>query len=197
MGHPAIAQKGLSYAEYLAFEVTQSERHEFLDGQVWAMTGGTPRHAKIKTNLTVALGRQLGDGPCQPYDTDLRLRVPESGLATYPDLSVVCGDLQTHPEDANALVNPTLLAEVLSPSTEGWDRGDKFAHYRSIPELQHYLLVSVETQRVEHFRRQQDGSWRLTTHAAGDAVILDAIGVSLDVDALYRNLPPAPDPAPE
>jgi Uma2 family endonuclease len=123
------------------------------------------------------------------FDSDFKIRVPETGLATYPDLSVICGAIQPHPEDPHAATNPTALFEVLSESTEDWDRGGKFAHCRTMPALQHYVLVRTDRIGVEHYRRQADGSWRLTDYGHGDTLDLDGISVSYPVEALYRNLP--------
>ena len=188
----ALDISGLTYADYVALERQEDVRYEFLDGHVWAMAGGTLRHSRIKMNVGLALGNALGNSHCQPYDSDLKVRVPETGLATYPDITVICGQPETHPEDKNAATNPTLIVEVLSETTEKWDRGDKFAHYRTLPSLQHYLLVRQEKVGLEHFRRQADGSWRLTDHVDG-TIDLDAVGVHLDVASVYRNLP---DPEP-
>ncbi|MFO0748141.1 MAG: Uma2 family endonuclease [Myxococcota bacterium] len=180
---------GLSYAQYLALEGETHERFQFLDGEVFAMAGGTLRHAKLIANLTAALGGALGDGPCQAYSSDAKLRVAATGLATYPDLSVICGAPETHPEDPNAATNPALVAEVLSPSTEAWDRGGKFHHLKQVQSLRHYLLVSVDAVRVERFERADHGTWTYREHGAGETVELADLGVTFTVDALYRNLP--------
>lgn len=185
----AARKVGLSYADYLAIERETDIRHEFLDGEVFAMAGGTPRHSKLKTNLTMLMGNALGSGPCQPYDSDLKIRVPATGLATYPDLAIICGPLQLDEEDPNAVANPTLLLEVLSPSTAAWDRGDKFAHVEQLPSLKHYVLVSQDSPSIEHYARQDDGSWRYTRHLAGGEVHFADLGVRLPVDAVYKNLP--------
>src|SRR5436190_3677950 len=112
------ARKPVTYAEYLRLERETDTRYEFLDGQIWAMSGGTARHSRIKMNLGALLTSALGDGPCQPYDSDWKIRVSATGLATYPDISVVCGDIERHPEDSNAAINPAVIVEVLSESTE-------------------------------------------------------------------------------
>lgn len=184
----AARKPKLSYQDYLDLEQRTDTRHEFLDGEVFAMAGGTPRHSAAKTNLIGLLFAGLrGRGPCRPYDSDLKVRVLATGLATYPDVTVICGKPDRDEEDANAATNPTLLAEVLSPSTEAWDRGGKFDHYQQIPSLQHYLLMDPRKPLLQHFERQTDGSWRLTTHRAGDA--LTVMGVALSVDELYAELP--------
>lgn len=179
----------MSYADYLALEASTGARHEFLDGEAWMMTGGTVRHSAVKTNLTAVVQGALRGHPCRAYDSDLKVRVLATGLATYPDLAVICGEIARHPEDRHALTNPTLLAEVLSEGTEAWDRGGKFAHYRTIATLRHMLLVNVDTACIELFTRMDDGSWRLTEHRAGGTLALPAIGVEIAVDEVYRDLP--------
>ncbi|GMU41986.1 MAG: hypothetical protein AMXMBFR23_28520 [Chloroflexota bacterium] len=190
----APATKGISYAEYLALERTTGVRHEFASGTAWAMAGGSVRHSAIKTNLTALFRGALRDTPSRPYDSDLKVRVLATGLATYPDLSVVCGRPQLDPEDGHAVTNPTLLVEVLSPDTEAWDRGGRFAHYRRIPSLRHYLLVSQDVARIEHYELLADGSWRLTEHGAGQAIPLSALSIELPVDPVYEDLPPEGPP---
>jgi Uma2 family endonuclease len=182
----------LTYAEYLAIERETDLRHEFLHGRAWAMSGGTPRHSALKVNLLAFLHRTTEGTPCRPYDSHLKLRVAASGLATYADVAVICGALVPDREDANAATNPVVVIEVLSPSTEAWDRGWKWEHYRSMASLRHYLLVDQGTERVEHYERLPDGSWRYTVHLAGSVVPLTAIGVDLPVASIYAGAPTAP-----
>lgn len=191
MAEAALKMK-LSYEDYLSIEAEHDQKHEFLDGEVFAMAGGTPTHAALKTSLTGMVWSQLGAGPCRPFDADLKIRVPATGLATYPDLSVICGPLERDAEDRNAATNPVLLVEVLSPTTAAWDRGEKFAHYQQLPSLRHYLLVSQDRPAIEHFARQADGSWRYTRHLDGDTLHLPDLGLTLRVSEVYQNLP-APD----
>lgn len=187
----AARQPLLSYTDYLALEEETDVRHEFLRGEAWAMAGGTPRHSAVKSNLLFLVAGRLGSGPCRAYDSDLKLRVESTGLATYADLAVVCGPLVRDTEDRNAVTNPTAVFEVLSPSTERWDRGGKFHHMQTVPSLRSYVIVSVDELRVEVFTRLEDGSWRLSSHGAGSIATFD-LGegrIDLEVDALYRNLP--------
>jgi len=181
-----------TYAEYLALERRTDQRHEYFDGEVFLIAGGTLRHVRLKTNVPGLMFARLGDGPCQAYDADAKIRVPATGLATYPDLSVICGQPERHPEDPNAATNPTLIVEVLSESTEVWDRTRKFFHYQQLPSLRHYLLVSHDDVRVEHFERAEAGAWTYRVFGSGDVVALSLLGVSLPVDALYKNLPDDP-----
>jgi len=132
----------VSLAAYAAAEAASPTKHEWLRGEVLDMAGGTPEHSA----LAMAVGRELGVAlqgrPCRVFSSDLKIFIAETQLATYPDLSVVCGKLETTPEDANSVTNPTLIVEVLSDSTEAYDRGAKFAHYRRLPSLREYVLVS-------------------------------------------------------
>jgi Uma2 family endonuclease len=191
MGEAARKLK-LGYEEYLALERETYLRHEFLDGEAWAMAGGTPRHAKVMTNLSALTWAALRGRRCQPYNSELKIQIENTGLTTYPDVAVICGPLVRSPQDRNAVTNPTLLAEVLSPSTEGWDRGGKFAHYQHIPTLRYYLLVNVDRVRVELFTRESEGRWTLTVHGPGTQVPLPDLEISIDVDELYADLPEEP-----
>jgi Uma2 family endonuclease len=177
----------MDYRAYLALEREVDRRHEFLDGEVRAMSGGSLRHSALKANLTAVVGTGLRGGSCRTYDADARLRTVETGLATYADLAVVCGPVVTHPEDPNAFTNPTALFEVLSPSTEAWDRGGKFIHAQQIPSLRYYVLLSQAEPRIEVYERHPDG-WRYTTATEGD-VRLAHLGLTLPVPLVYAELP--------
>ena len=156
----------LTEAEYLEIERAAEVKSEFFDGEMFAMAGGTPQHSLIGSNLIREFGNHLENSPCLAYNADLRIKVDASGLCTYPDLSVICGPLQFAEGTDDTVVNPTVLVEVLSTSTEAYDRGRKFEHYRQIPTLQEYLLVSQTEPRIEQFIRQSDGRW-LLNEAAG------------------------------
>lgn len=184
-----------TFEEYLAQEEASLEKHEFYQGHILAMAGGTIRHAWLASQVTFALVSQLGRGPCRVFSSDLRVRVLETGLSTYPDLSVVCGAIEGDPLDRHAILNPSVLVEVLSPGSERYDRGEKFDHYQKIPSLQDYVLVSTETRKIEVFHRSADGSWRYTRAGPGERARLDSLGLALDVDELYRDAPEV-EPAP-
>lgn len=175
-----------TFAEYLAQEATSNIRHEYLDGEIFAMSGGTIEHGAIAANVIRLLGNALLGKPCRVLTSDVRVRVLATGLATYPDVSVACGSLERDPEDANTVVNPAVLVEVLSDSTEAYDRGEKFAHYRRIPSLQDYLLVSQHEMLIEHYRRSNDGTWILRDVRPPDMVRL-SIGCELSVAEAYQN----------
>ena len=130
---PAGRLAAYTYEEYRRFEDTNPARHEYVDGQILAMAGGTPAHARLQAAVLFALERRLEGRPCQPFPSDLRVKVVATGVATYPDVTVVCGSVETDAEDPRAVTNPTVVVEVLSDSAEAYDRGDKFEHYRQIP----------------------------------------------------------------
>ena len=183
----------MTYAEYLTAEAVSEVRHEFLNGEVWAMAGGTPEHAALAAALIGELAAALRGKPCRVYTSDLRVRVLATGLSTYPDVSVVCGSVEMAPEDPDAITNPVVVAEVLSDSTEAYDRGAKAAHYRRLASLQEYVLVSQAEPLIEVYRRTQAGRWELLEGRPGDLVELRSLGINLDVAAVYANplTPPA------
>ena len=177
----------MTYVEYLASERASDVRHEYLRGDVWAMAGGTPEHARLAARVIGELGRQLEGKPCEPFSSDLRVRVVATDLSTYPDVTVVCGELETAPEDADAVVNPTVLVEVLSDGSEAYDRGEKFAHYRRLASLREYVLISQHEPRVEVFRRRGEREWVFSEARAGETLRFSSLGVELAVDAVYRS----------
>lgn len=188
---PALLHKlNYTYAEYLGFEASSNVKHEFLDGQIYAMAGGTPEHAALAAAIITLLGPQLRDGACRPYNSDLRVRTP-SGLTTYPDVTVVYGPRAIDAVDPLAITNPALIMEVLSRSTEEYDTGDRFEHYKSCPSLREYVLVSHRERSVEVRSRGEDG-WRTTVVSEG-AIAQLSIGARLDVRELYAAAaePPA------
>jgi Uma2 family endonuclease len=182
----AALERHYSYAEYLELEVSNPLKYEWLGGRAYAKSGGTPEHSAIAANVIRALGNQLDGQPCRVFTSDLRVRVPATGLATHPDVSVVCGRLERDQEDSHAATNPVVLVEVLSPSTERYDRDEKFAHFRRLASLRAYVLVSHEERRVEVFTRNDDGSWTLRETREGRARI-EPIASELAVEDVYRN----------
>ena len=182
------ARQRFTFDDYLALEETSHARHEFLDRHVWAMAGGTPEHGGICANLIAHLSNRLSDQPCRGYTSDVRVRVKATGLATYPDVSVVCGGLETDPDDpkGNTVVNPTVLVEVLSPSTEDYDRGEKLAHYKQIPSLREIVLVAHDEQRIELWRRARD-QWILEVARGDEPARIPSLGCELDLAAVFRN----------
>lgn len=183
---PAI-QKGWTAEDYLAWEREQPSRNEFVDGEIYAMTGGTFRHSLLASNLIAVLSSQLRARSCRVLGSDMRVAAP-SGLFTYPDVVIVCGGPVFTSDRDDTLTNPSVIFEVLSESTEGYDRGKKFQHYQTIPSLAHYLLVSQDEPWIDHLRKLPSGDWVLTTHRAGDRITLESIHTSLDVDDAYLKV---------
>ena len=173
-----------TYAEYIAFERGSNVKHEYLDGQIYAMAGGTPEHAALASAASGQLYAQLRGGPCRAYDSDLRVRT-HSGLTTYPDVTVVCGPSQRDQEDALAVTNPILLLEVLSRSTAEYDAGEKFEHYKTLPSLRQYVLVSYPEHSLRVWTRSESGVWQSTDVREGEAAEL-LVGAKLDVRELYE-----------
>jgi Uma2 family endonuclease len=189
MAMALLARQPYDFDEYLELEASSDVKHELLDGTAWAMTGGSPRHAAIAANVGGLLGRALAGQRCQVFSSDLRIRVPETGLATYPDISVICNQVELDPEDRrkHTITNPTLLVEVLSPSTEAYDRGEKLAHYKRIPSLQEVVLVAHDEDRIDVWRRSTRG-WTLLSFRPGQEVVLESLhGIRFPVDDVYLD----------
>jgi Uma2 family endonuclease len=182
------ARPRFTFTEYVDLETTSGVKHEYLGGHAWAMAGGSPDHARIAANLAIAIGSQLIGQPCEVYSSDLRIRVPETGLATYPDLTVVCGRLALDPEDprGHTVVNPRVVVEVLSPSTEAYDRGEKLAHYKRLAAIEDIVLVAQDQRQVEVWHRDA-GGWRLEVVRDRGHAELRSIGCSVPLDAIYRE----------
>ena len=177
-----------SYAEYLVYERDSGMKHEYDGGEIIAMAGGSRRHNALALRVGAALdiGRKPG---CIAFQSDQRVRILATGRATYPDASMVCGSIERDPADPTraTITNPTLIIEVLSPSTEQNDRGDKWQHYQLLPSLQEYVLVSQSHPRVEYYRRLATGGWEY--HEFTEGVVHLASGAVLDLARLYAQLP--------
>lgn len=179
---------GLAYAAYLAHEQTAESRHEFVGGEIFARAGGTRAHGLVQTGVIATLARLLTGKPCRPCGPDNRVYFPDYGDAAYPDAHVVCGRPERASVDPDAIVNPTVVVEVLSPTTEVWDRTGKFERFESLPSLREYVLVSVDRPRVELFRRSDGEPFTRMLKGAGEEVALESIDISFAVDELYRLL---------
>jgi Uma2 family endonuclease len=176
----------VSYAQYCALERTTGIKHEWHDGVVRAMAGGTAEHARLQAQLTIALGRVLRGKSCQPYSSDLRVHITSEKRTVYPDVTVVCDRPAFSDIDPNAITNPTVVIEVLSASSEGEDRGEKWAAYQQLPSLLHYVLVSQVEPRVEVFTRTELG-WHYAAVEA-NSVDLSRLGVSIPIDEIYARV---------
>lgn len=179
----------ISPEEYLAIERVAETKSEYLDGQMFAMAGASFRHNRIIVNLATGLNSALRGGPCQVVVQDLRVRVSPEGLYTYPDVVTVCGEPEFADSHEDTLTNPTLLVEVLSPSTEAYDRGAKFQHYRTLSTLKQYVLVAQEEPLVEVYTRQEGGGWLLREFRGQEATAeLTAVNCHLPLVEIYRDL---------
>ena len=173
-----------SFADYLALEEQSTVRHEYVDGLILAMAGGTPEHAALSAAVIARLSGGLAGRPCRVFSSDLRLRVLATGLATYPDAAVVCGHLETDPESALTVTNPVVIVEVLSPTTERYDRGEKLEHYKQIPSLREVVLLAHDRPEVEVHRRDGD-DWTVERVGSDEVAVLRSVGVELHVGDLY------------
>jgi Uma2 family endonuclease len=182
-------QRKPTFEEYLAAERSTEERHDYLAGEVFAMGGASRRHNRLVTNLILALGPQLRQRGCEIYANDMRVRVDAADFAAYPDVVIACGQPRFTDGRQDTLLDPTVLVEVLSPSTADYDRGRKFASYRALPSLRDYLLVAQDRVHVEHFSHQADGSWRLQETTDPTATLdLPSIACRLDLQEVYEGL---------
>jgi Uma2 family endonuclease len=177
---------GYTFSEYVRFEENAREKHEFVFGSILAMAGGTVEHSRIATAVLAALTTQLKGQRCVVLESNARVRVRASGNAYYPDASVVCGEIVHDAQDPLSLSNPSVLIEVLSPSTAQFDRNEKLADYQLIASLQHIVHVSHEQARVDVWSRR-DGRWECASFVAGQAAELPSIGCRLDVTEIYRD----------
>jgi len=179
----------ISPEQYLALERQADHKSEYFDGGVFPMPGATKRHNMIVSNIVISVGAQLKDRPYWICSNDLRLRVSPTGLYTYPDVIVVAGDGLFADDQKDTLLNPALIVEVLSESTRDYDRGEKFAQYRTLASLAEYLLVAQEKPHVEHYVRQADGSWLLReTSRVQDTIHLSVIQCRLPLAEIYQKI---------
>jgi len=193
----AYGKKNFTVQEYLEFERTSTEKHEFYKGEIFrmhgngdllAMSGAGINHNIIFSNLFTGLGFRLKGKSCQPYGPDLRINIPENTLYTYPDISVVCGDLQLSPEDEDSFVKPTILIEILSPSTRSYDQGEKFRLYRDIQALKEYVIVDTEIIRIAVCRINEKGHWELEEYKLlTDQLVLASVDVVIPVSEIYER----------
>jgi len=176
----------LSPEEFLAWERDQAERHVYARGDVFAMAGGSPRHSALAARTIARITAGLRDGECNVYTSDLRLGLSEDQFV-YAD-AVVCGPMTLQPGTTDVVTNPTVIVEVLSRSTEAYDRGEKQAAYLALPSVRELVLVAQREPRVEVYSRREDGSFRFVVYGLGGAVRLETLDVTLDVDGLYAGV---------
>jgi len=187
---PAVAhnKQKMSVTEYLEMENASLEKHEYYEGEVFAMSGAKVKHVKITDNILTILKQKLKGKSCQPFGSDLRIHVEANTLFTYPDISIICGDILTLNNDDYNVLNPAVLIEVLSPSTKNYDRGEKFKLYRDIPTLKEYVLVDSESIHVEIFRLNSNRHWELEEYNKdADSILIQAIDTSLSLAEIYEG----------
>ena len=178
----------ISPEEYVALEQKLGVKHEYHDGQMIAMSGVSRSHARIQVNLTRRVDEALSDSPCNAYPSDLRVVIEAADMATYPDLSIVCGPDQEAKAFRHAITNPTVLIEVLSPSTERYDRGAKFEQYRKLESLREYVLISQDAMAVDLFRLE-NGRWVFHQMRGEDAMLsLASAGIEIPLSDIYRGV---------
>jgi Uma2 family endonuclease len=184
----AYGHKKFTIEEYLEIENAATEKHEYYQGEIFAMSGAKLTHVQITTNLLAGLKNKLKGRSCQPYNSDLRIHIPHNTLFTYPDISIICGEPETRNNDQYNALNPTAIIEVLSPSTKNYDRGEKFRLYRDIDTLKEYILVDSESIFVEQFYINSKGNWELeeikVLHAS---LAFRSIEISFEMKEIYEG----------
>lgn len=184
-----IPERYVSLEEYFLLEETGEEKHEYYHGAIYDMTGASRWHNLIAINVGSILHTQLREKPCTVYPGELRLKVEAAGSYTYPDVQVVCGSFRYADGRTDTVTNPTLIIEVLSPSTEAYDRGKKFQQYRTIESLQAYLLIAQDSMHAELYLRQEEHRWQLVEYSQPEQqIVLAAIGCTLPLAAIYEKV---------
>jgi Uma2 family endonuclease len=174
---------------YLEAERKAAFRSEYFCGEIVAMSGSSPRHGTITVNVTGEIRSQLKGTPCQAFSNDVKIRTLPNGMFSYPDLSVVCGELQYHDEKQDVITNPRVIVEVLSPSTESMDRGRKWIQYQQIASLTDYLLIAQDQPYIEHFSRQADNQWLYNAVSGLKAILtIASIGCTLAISEVYHRV---------
>ena len=190
INEPAVAYSKRKYTieEYLEMENAAIEKHEYYQGEIFAMSGNKLQHSVVSRNLIRRLAEKLDGKPCQPFGSDTRVHIEKNTLFTYPDISVFCGELQSLNNDDFNFLNPTILFEVLSPSTRDYDKKTKFPFYRDIPSLKECVMVEPETINIEAFRINDNGFWELREYRnIEDTLELPSIGVTISLQDIYKD----------
>ncbi len=186
-----VQKRRYSIEEYLEQELTAVDRHEFHDGEILAMSGGSLEQSLIATNILGEMRNALKGKPCRAADSNLRVRIPEKGRYMYPDALVFCGPPQFDPQDdkRHTIINPKVIIEILSPSTEAYDRGDKFNQYRQIPSFEEYILISQDRPNVEGYHRQPDGTWpSVTVTDLSTSAQIRSLGIEIPMTEIYAGI---------
>ena len=181
-------KKKLTIEEYLQFERESVQKHEFYNGEVFSMAGAGPRHNKIFSNLFGEVAYRLKGKTCQAYGGDMRIHIPENSLFTYPDISIICGDILLSDEDKDTTIQPTVLIEILSSSTKDYDRGGKFKLYRDIPTLKEFILIDSESINVEVFRINANAHWELEEYKAlSETLRIPSVEIAIPLSEIYEG----------
>jgi Uma2 family endonuclease len=187
---PAVSYNNKKYTiqEYLEMEQVSQEKHEDYEGEIFAMSGSKVTHNIIAMDTSTLFTSKLKGKPCRPFNSDQRIHIEKNSLFTYPDISIVCGDIETRNNDDWNILNPTVIVEILSPSTRDYDRGQKFKLYRDIPSLKEYILIDSETINVEIFFLNNENHWELREYKSiENFFILDSVQVKLELKEIYEG----------
>ena len=179
----------MAEADYLDMERLSEEKHEYYRGEAFAMVGATREHNLIAMNVFRELGNQLRGRECRAYPSDMRLKIEETGKYVYPDAMIVCGEEAFADDKRDTLTNPVAIIEILSESTEGYDRGVKFSHYRKLASLSEYILISQDEEKIERYAKQDTGNWVLSeTDESNTQVLLESIDCILNLTDVYEKV---------
>ena len=178
----------LTPEEYLEWESNALQKHEYYRGELFAMAGASVRHNVIAKNLMIGIGVRLQGKQCQPYGSDLRIHIPENTLFTYPDISIICRDIVEEETNDDYTIEPAVIIEILSPSTKGYDRGEKFRLYRDIPTLKEYILIDSESIAIEAFRINASGHWELEEYKSLNEVLpIPVVDITIPLHDIYEG----------
>ncbi|SLM30844.1 conserved hypothetical protein [Desulfamplus magnetovallimortis] len=180
----------MTSAQYLEFEKNSEIKHEYFDGAIFAMTGASVKHNRIQHNISRVLGNKLLNSQCDVFSNDMRVKIEQLEKYTYPDILVVCGDIEIENiKGVETILNPLVIIEILSDSTEAYDRGDKFKHYQFISSLREYILVSQHSYWIEKYKRAGDGQWIYSScNETGHSITIDSIGCELLLEDIYYRV---------
>lgn len=186
---PSYEKRRYTIQEYLEMEATATEKHEYYQGEIFAMSGAKRQHNIISMNLSQELANKLENKSCRPFNSDMRVHIAANTLFTYPDFSIVCGKEEYLDDDDWNLLNPSVIIEILSPSTKSYDRGDKFKLYRAIPSLKEYIMIDSRRMSIEAFSINASGLWELREyHKENKDLVIKAAGISIPLRRIYKDI---------
>jgi Uma2 family endonuclease len=189
VNEPVVKYNYISPEEYLEAETNASEKHEYYQGEIFAMSGASSEHNEIYSNVFTDIGSKLKGKGCKPYGSDFRLHIPKNTLYTYPDIMIICGKPELTNEKFHTATNPSVIIELLSKSTRNYDKGEKFTLYRDIDSLKEYILIDTEKIFVEKHIRNADNSWQLTDYRSlENSFIIETVNCSILLNDIYEGL---------